>query len=188
MTIYDRLLASRTVRRFGRDGAPTGEELKSFVAAARVTPSAANLQRLRFCILEGEAADKAFSGISMGGYLPERERTAYGERPSAYIVLLSESDEDTNLAIDIGICAEAITLAASEKGYGSCMIRNFKRDIILSLVKTKGLFAHLVIALGVPAERAEIADLGADGSIKYYHDERGVNIVPKRPLSELSVE
>ena len=187
MTIYDRALASRTVRRYSQDKIPTHAELISFVECARICPSAANRQRIKFAFIEGERADEAYAGISLGGYLPEDKRPTYEHRPTAYIVFMSECDEDTNLAIDIGIYAQTIALAASEAGYGTCMIRSFKREHIIPLTNAEGLFAHLVIAIGQPAESARIEDVGTDGSIKYYYDESGVNVVPKRALSDLII-
>ena len=185
--MYERALASRTVRRYAQNKIPTHAELLSFVECARVSPSAANRQRIKFAFIEGEKADAAYAGISLGGYLPEDKRPTYEHRPTAYVVFMSEFDEDTNLAIDVGIYAQTIALAASEAGYGTCMIRSFKREQIIPLTGTEGLFAHLVIAIGEPAESARIETVGDDGSIKYYYDEDGVNVVPKRSLSELIV-
>ncbi len=187
MTVYERALASRTVRRYSQNKIPTHSELVSFIECARVSPSAANRQRVRFALIEGERADAAYAGISLGGYLPEDKRPSYENRPTAYIVLMSECDEDTNLAIDIGIYAQTIALAASEAGYGTCMIRSFRREHIIPLTEAEGLKAHLVIAIGEPAECARIKEVGIDGDIKYYYDESGVNVVPKRSLSELIV-
>ena len=142
MTVYERALASRTVRRYSQNKIPTHSELVSFIECARVSPSAANRQRVRFALIEGERADAAYAGISLGGYLPEDKRPSYENRPTAYIVLMSECDEDTNLAIDIGIYAQTIALAASEAGYGTCMIRSFRREHIIPLTEAEGLKAH----------------------------------------------
>lgn len=179
--------ACRTVRRYKSDFAPTREELLSFVDIARISPSAANRQRLLYKIISGKEADAVFSMISLGGYLPEGERPTVDMRPTAYIVILArETEPDTNLAIDIGICAESIVLAACEAGYGSCMIRSFKREEILSLIKEEGLTPHLVIALGKPAEGVRIIPM-KNGDVKYYR-EGGCNLVPKRDLCDVVVD
>ncbi len=187
--IYNRALECRTIRRFARVPAPSGGELTAIIECARLAPGAANLQRLRFKLILGEDADRAREGIGLGGYLPESQRPTYDERPSAYIVLLSDSAApDTNLAIDMGLAAELIVLRAAELGYGACIIRNFRPEIFSSFVSSEGLVPGLVIALGTPAEEAKITDVDESGSIKYYRDENGVNIVPKRTLSELIID
>ncbi len=179
--------ACRTVRRYKRTQAPTRDELLSFVDAARLSPSAANRQRLSFKLICERDADGVFSHISLGGYLPETDRPSADMRPSAYIVLLAEEEmPDTNLAIDIGICAQSIVLAAREAGYGSCMIRSFKREGISSYIKKDGLTPHLVIALGKDDERVEIIRMN-DGDVKYYR-KGDCNFVPKRDLCDIVID
>jgi len=46
----------------------------------------------------------------------------------------------------------------------------------------------LVLALGKPAERVMIEDVGSNGDIKYYRDAQDVHHVPKRSLEELIYE
>ncbi len=177
----------RTIRRYKQTSAPTKDDLLRFVDCARLSPSAANRQRLRFkLILDGEAKE-VYSLISLGGYLPESDRPTADMRPTAYIVILaSEAEPDTNLAIDIGIAAQSIVLAACERGFGSCMIRSFKRDGISALVKTPDLTPHLVVALGEADESARVIAM-KDGDVKYYRD-GNCNLVPKRDLCDIVVD
>ena len=44
-----------------------------------------------------------------------------------------------------------------------------------------------MLALGKPAEKVVIEDLGADGDIRYYRDGEDVHHVPKRTLAELII-
>jgi len=46
----------------------------------------------------------------------------------------------------------------------------------------------LVLALGVPREEIVVETLGADGSIRYWRDSRGVHHVPKRSLKDIVIE
>ena len=44
------------------------------------------------------------------------------------------------------------------------------------------------MALGKPAEKVVLIDVGEDGSTKYYRDAEDVHYVPKRSLKELVLE
>ena len=187
--LYDLLYRTRTIRRFSRDVIPSREELEKCVKCARVTPSTANRQRLRFAFILGEHADEAFSSVAFAGYLPECERPSYEDRAGSYMVILSDMQTpDVHVSIDIGIASEAIVLAAREAGYGACIIRSFKQTQINSLVGApEGLYANLVIAIGRDNENADIVDM-KDGDIKYYRDNAtNTNFVPKRTVEELIV-
>ncbi len=106
------------------------------------------------------------------------------ERPAAYIVIMSDSELNTDRAIDMGIAAEAILMAATESGYGGCMIRNFSKEKLSVLLGKAPYNPELVIALGKPAETVKLVDV-KDGDTKYYRDENSVHYVPKLTLEEL---
>ena len=179
------LKKTRTYRRFDRSKPLTGADLTEILESVRYTASAGNLQRVRYITLTGAAADEAFSAIALGGYLPKEQKPDAEVAPVAYIVMLAPTDSpDTNLAIDIGICAEAIALAAAEVGVGSCMIRNFDREYFDKLATGTGYYTALVIALGYPAEQTKIVDADPKDSLKYYKD-GNTNVVPKLMLDDL---
>ena len=46
----------------------------------------------------------------------------------------------------------------------------------------------LVVALGKPAERVVLDQVGEDGEIKYWRDQGGVHHVPKRGLDDLILD
>lgn len=183
------MVKNRTIRRFDRSKAVTGEDIREILSLARLCASAANLQRIRYISLVGESAADAFSSITLGGYLPPESRPDRSVAPTAYIVILAPGENpDVNLSIDVGIAAEAITLVAAERGIGACMIRNFKARSFMPSDNSAGLNPVLVLALGYPAEVAETIDIQPTDSIKYYKNSDGVNCVPKRMLEELLIE
>ena len=181
---------NRSYRRFHADRTVDRETLISLVDSARISSSAGNLQRIRFAVFNSEDNNKAlFESLVFAAYLKGTwGGPAPKERPSAYIVLLTEKKPDVNLAIDIGIAAEAILLTATEVGLGGCIFRSFSSENIERLVDFKGYSPELVIALGYPSERVVLTDVGSDGSIKYYRDKEDVHVVPKRSLDELIVK
>ena len=175
----------RTYRRFDASRPITDAELMRVLSVVDKLASAGNLQRIRYLAVSGERAKELFASVKLGGYLPEEKKPTADVAPTAYAVLLTERETvDTNLAIDIGIAAEAIALSAAEEGIGACIIRSFSRDAF-SLSESEAYKPQLVIALGYPAESAKIVPVGEDGSLKYRIDENGVNLVPKLALREL---
>ena len=185
--VLDIAKACRSYRRFDASRKISKEILVSLVECARFTPSAANMQRLRFLpIADSERCEAVFHTLKFAGYLKEWDGPKSGERPVAYVVICSESELDTHLAIDLGICAETIALAAAEQGIGCCMFRSYSADKISELIANEGMKPHLVMAFGYPAETVIVEDM-ADGNVKYYRDASDRHVVPKRTLDELII-
>ena len=119
-------------------------------------------------------------------YLKDWPGPEDGERPSAYIVMMNDKSLSNNYFCDDGIAGQSILLAATEKGYGGCMLASIK---VGELSRMLDLPDHLeiimVIALGSPKETVVIEDVGEGGDIKYWRDKEKVHHVPKRSLDEL---
>lgn len=183
--ILDLLKKNRSYRRFDATRKISRELLLSFVESARYTASAANLQRLRFTVINDKnACDGIFSSLKFAGYLKEWKGPSESERPVAYIIVSSEAELDTLLAIDLGIAAEAVLLAASEADVGGCMFRSYNAEKIKEYIPVKGQKPCLVMALGYPSEKVYTTD-AENGDIKYYRDEQDNHAVPKLPIEEL---
>ena len=183
--ISELIKKNRSYRRYDASREISRELLVSFVENARFVASAANLQRLRFTVVNDKAeCDKIFSSLKFAGYLKEWAGPALNERPAAYIIVSSSAELDGLLGIDVGIAAEAITLAAAESGVGACMFRSYDADVIKSFLPQEGQKPHLVISLGYPTEQVYLTD-SKDGDVKYYRDENDAHAVPKLPLDEL---
>lgn len=185
--ISELIIKNRSYRRFHQTEI-TRAELKKMVTGARNSASAANLQRIRYLIVnDRETVSEIFPTLMFAGYLKEWGGPLPSERPTAYIVLMTEKTPDVNLAIDIGIAAQSMLLVGAEMGIGGCMIRSFKREELSSVIKVDGYSPELVIALGHPSERVYITD-AENGDIKYYRDGRDDHAVPKLSLDELIIK
>ena len=176
---------ARSYRRYDPSKPVSPDTLKALVEAARLTPSAGNLQRLRYLALTEKSDVLALTKeVKWAGYLTDWDGPDETEAPTAYLLLLSP--EETGVSpIDVGIAAETILLAAAEKGIGGCMILNFPREELTKRYQlAKKYKIELVISLGVPAEKVELEEM-KEGNVRYYRDGNGVHHVPKRPLSEV---
>lgn len=188
--LKDLLLKSRSCRGYDESRRITQEELRELVGYTRLCPSSANLQPLKYYLAwEPEDAAKVQAMTRWAGALPELHLPREGMRPTGFIVICQDtriSDSPTTFLKDVGIVVQTMLLAAAEKGLGGCMIGSFnKQGIKESLGLAEYLTPHLVVALGLPAEKTVLEDAPEGGSVTYYRDEADVHHVPKRTLDEL---
>lgn len=183
----DLVQKNRSYRRFVENHAITREELLELVDYARLTPSGANKQALKFYIANDRNLNNdIFQTLGWAGYLKEWDGPSEGERPAAYIVLVQDKAFKMATSFDAGIAAQTILLGAAEKGLGGCMIGNFQNKqlpAVLELPDTMEIV--LVIALGKPKETVVIEEIAPGGDIKYWRDEKNVHHVPKRKLQDI---
>ena len=187
--LKDLVCKNRSYRRFDQSHTIALEALRELVDLARHSASGNNLQPLKFILsAEPEKNAKIFPHLGWAGYLKDWTGPAEGERPSAYIIILGDTEIREGFGVDHGIAAQTILLGASEKGLGGCIIGSAKGEKISEALNIPARYnVLLVLALGKPAEKVVIEDLGADGDIRYYRDDEDVHHVPKRPLAELII-
>ncbi len=178
---------NRSYRRFDGSFVIQEETLRELVDLARYIPSAANRQPLKFALSFSPPWNgRIFDTLTWAAQLRDWQGPKERERPTAYIVVLHDTDITFDAEIDVGIAAQTILLGAVEKGLGGCMFANFKwEDLAGALRLPKNLKPLLVIALGKPAEKVVVEEVPAGGSIAYHRDDSQTHHVPKRPLEEL---
>lgn len=107
------------------------------------------------------------------------------ERPVAYLIQLLDTRIEENCLCDDGIQAQTILLGAVEKGFGGCIIKAFKNEVLRTILELPDYMKIMyVIALGKPVEKIVLEEIG-DGDYKYWRDATGTHHVPKRTLEEL---
>ena len=181
--LKDLVIKNRSYRRFYQHVAIELETLRELVDMARLSPSAANRQALKY-ILSSDPKKNAliYPNIRMDGDPPE------GERPAAYIIILEDTTIKLALACDYGIAAQTIHLGAVEKGFGGCMIGNIDRDGLCKALEIPSHYEiRLVLALGKPMEKMVIETVGPDGVTQQWWDDERVRHVRKRALDDIIV-
>ena len=178
--------SARSYRRFHQEPVDV-TVLNRLVDCARLGGSAANLQPLKYMIVDTpELNSEVFNCTAWAGYLRDWPGPQFDERPVAYIVILEDRTIAKNALIDVGIAAQNIVLAAAEQGIGACMIGSLKREPLRDVLGVASdMRIALVVALGYPAERIVLESVGDTGSVEYYRDENGVHHVPKRSFNEV---
>ena len=183
-------LNNRSIRRFKEEYQVGEKKLRKLVNLARQSASGANLQPLKFILSSSESRNQLiFPTLSWAGYLKDWKGPEEGERPSAYIIILGDTDLANSFQYDAGIASQSITLGAAEMGLGACLIGSIKRESfreVLAIPKKYKIL--LVIALGKPAENVILDPLGEDKDIQYWRDEKDRHHVPKRVLDELILD
>ena len=187
MSLYDLVKSNRTCRRFHESEPVSKETLRELIDLARLSPSGANLQSLKY-ITVTDAAERAkvFATLGWAGYLTDWPGPPEGELPAAYIVVLADTEITKNWFCDQGIAAQTIFLGAREKGLGGCMHGSIKQPELRAILDIPARYEILlVLSLGKPKEEVVIDELPPDGSVKYYRDAAGVHHVPKRALDDI---
>lgn len=187
--LSDLIRKNRSYRRFNESKEINRKELVELVGLARLSPSGANRQPLKYYLsCTKEKNELIFSTLAWAAYLKDWNGPIIGERPSAYIVLLGDNNITQDFGVDPGIAAQSILLGATEKGFGGCMFGNVSREKLRTLLKISSQYEILyVLALGYPVEKIQIDEVDRNGSIKYWRDEEQVHHVPKRSLSDLII-
>lgn len=188
--LKDLVLKCRSYRRFYGDVELSMDTLKELADLARVTGSAANLQTLRYRLVnDPQERSKVYDTLGWAGALQDWDGPDEDERPTAYIIMLNDQTIAKNRGNDVGISAQTILLGAVEQGYGGCMLGNVRRnDLAAALgIDQEKYTIELVLALGKPNEDIRLVEVGADGSTTYYRDENQVHYVPKRALEDILV-
>lgn len=189
MNVREALQKSRSYRRFRQEVEISDAELMTIADAARLSPSGRNIQALKFLLSNRRDLNgKIFTTLSWAGYLTDWDGPEEGERPSAYIVQLLDTDIAGSIMCDDGITAQSMLLQAVELGFGGCIIAAVKRNELKEILHLPdNLVIRNVIALGVPKETVVIEDM-KDGEYKYWRDASGVHHVPKRRLEDIVIK
>jgi len=132
-----------------------------------------------------EKVNAIFSNVKWAAYIAPDGNPRENERPTAFIVILIDTDiKSSGYELDVGAAAQNIFLAALEKGIGTCWMGAIDRDNIRKILNIPDKYIlNTVIALGYIGEEPVVED--EKGSIKYYKDEKGVLHVPKRKLEDI---
>jgi nitroreductase len=181
MALIDIIKARKSVRKY--TGSPLPRELvEKCIEAARLAPSADNVQPWRFIVLDDPEYKKQFCESVLTGLF---RRTRFIEKAPVIVVLAARTSlivhgigkrvvkTDVQL-IDIGIAGEHLVLQAQELGIGTCWINMFnpkRAKRVLDLPSNLRVIS--LIAMGYPAEGAtkNRRDLPLD-AILFYNDER----------------
>jgi len=187
--VFDLVPRARTVRKFHENQPVDLETLRSLVDLARLSPSAANLQTLKYCLSNTPERNRIFFGnLAWAGYLKDWPGPQEGQRPAAYILQLGDEQLGSPKDVDAGLALQSMVLGAASRGLGTCILGSVSRPGLQQALQLPSRYRIMyVLALGRPAEEIKVETVGSEGDIRYWRDEPGLFHVPKRSLDELIV-
>lgn len=190
MELMNLLATRRTYRRFEQK-AIAPEIVEEILEAARLASSAANKQPLSYVVVQKpEQVDTVFAHTLWAGYLPKDQGTPKKEeQPTLFIGVVKNVDINPDCDTDAGLAISNMTLAAWNRGVGSCIIGSCNRKVLSEMFGlTENQRLHMLVAFGYPTHESYVEDVkdNADpDAIKYYLDEKKDYVVPKRKLADV---
>ena len=186
MNFRELVLKNRSTRAFDPERRISREELEQLVDLARLTPSAVNLQPLKYLLSwQEETNAMILAHTAWAGLLKDISLPPEGKGPAGYIVICIDTQIAKNAATDVGIAAQTILLGAAEKGLSGCMIGAIDPKLHDLLGLKEQYRISLILALGRGAEDIRLVE--TRGNDTAYYREGDAHYVPKRPLEEILI-
>ncbi len=182
MNVIDAVKNRRSIRKFKQQPVER-EKITEIIDAARYAASGANMQPIKFAVMEN--CNDVYPCTKWAGYLTDWE-PAEDERPMTYIAVLGDTDIKKTFEPDAVAAVTTMMLVAEEMGLATCWLGAIDKKALKELLGTKHEVLYL-LAVGYPAQQSRVTDV-KDNNIKYFEDENGVINVPKRSLEEVFVK
>jgi nitroreductase len=187
MKTYEAIKKRRSIRKFQQKSINL-KIIKELLNAARLAPSAANIQPLKYIIIASQKKlGLTFSTLKWAAYIAPKGTPKKDERPMAYvIVLIDKEKEKIPCQRDVGAAVENILLLATAEGLASCWLASVDRKKLANILQLSQKYKiDSVVALGYAKEESQAEEW--KGDIKYFKDRQGKMHVPKRKLENLIV-
>ena len=149
MDFYEVIKNRRSIRKYKPDAVPK-DMIKRVLDAARLAPTWANMQGIRYVVVMDKAqVAKVADAVGQ----------KWCKGVPAFVVAISDSQWSGNngdmayYMLDVGIAFEHLILAAAAEGLGTCWIGFFDEETLKEVLGVKG--NNRVVALtpvGYPAE------------------------------------
>ncbi len=149
MEVFEAIQKRKSIRSYEPKPIPN-EKLNKILEAARLAPSAGNIQPWRFIVvLDQHKRSIIAKGCRFGRFLDES--------PAVIVGCGDQKASPRWHAIDTCIAMENLVLAATGEGFGTCWIGSFNEKTIREMLKIPNrLKVVALLALGYPREKLNI--------------------------------
>jgi nitroreductase len=149
MDVFEAINKRRSIRNYEPIPVPK-EKLEKILEAARLAPSASNVQPRHFIVVTNAERREALSAGMFARFLKQ-----------APVVIVACGDEKKSpkwYAIDVAIAVENMVLAATGEGLGTCWIGSFDETKVRNVLKVPGhLRVVVLLAVGYPGGKESLA-------------------------------
>jgi nitroreductase len=149
MDVFEAIEKRRSIRNYEPTPVPR-EKLEKILEAARLAPSASNVQPRHFIVVTDEEKREALSAGMFAKFLKHTP-----------VVIAACGDEKKSpkwYAIDVAIAVENMVLAATGEGLGTCWIGSFDETKVRNVLKIPGhLRVVVLLAVGYPSGKESLA-------------------------------
>jgi nitroreductase len=149
MEVFEAIRRRKSVRAYTKTPVPE-EKLEKILEAARLAPSAENIQPWYFIVVTDHEKRKqiAKSGI-FAGFLEESP-----------VVIVGCGDQKASpkwYEIDVAIAMQNMVLAATAEGLGTCWIGSFDEGLVKKLLKIPERFSVVaLLTVGYPRKKLDL--------------------------------
>jgi nitroreductase len=182
------LTTRRTYRRFEQKAVPQ-DVIDDIIEAVRISSCGANRQAVRLVVInKPEDVARVQPLVKWAAYLPpEQGAPKADELPTLFVAVVQDTTIAGDLNTDTGIALANMTLAAWDKGVGSCIMGAINRPALTEMLGLpETLKLHTMVAFGYPTHSARVVPMDEEHGVKYYLDENRDYCVPKRSTDEIA--
>ena len=153
MEVMDAIRTRRSVRSY-LEKPVEDEKVRRILEAARLAPSAKNLQEWRFIVVRDKAVRQKLAAAAKG-------QAFVGQAP---VVIACCAQTDNHIMtcgqlcypIDLAIAIDHLILKATEEGLGSCWVGAFYEDQVKAVLRVpEDVRVVELVPLGYPGDKAE---------------------------------
>jgi nitroreductase len=149
MDVFEAIKKRRSTRNYESTPIPR-EKLGKILEAARVAPSASNVQPRHFVVVTEAERREALSTGTFARFLKQ-----------APVVIVACGDEKKSpkwYSIDVAIAVENMVLAATGEGLGTCWIGSFDETKVRNVLRIpEHLRVVVLLAVGYPSDKEGLA-------------------------------
>jgi nitroreductase len=149
MDVFEAIKTRKSIRAYSPKLVPN-ELLLKIAEAAKLAPSAGNIQPWHFIFVTDKDKLKAFSETRYSGFLADSP-----------VVVVGCGDQKASpkwYMVDVTIALENIVLAAASEGLGTCWVGSFEEDKVKQLLNIpKDYRVVALVAMGYPREKLDLA-------------------------------
>jgi nitroreductase len=149
MDVFDAIKKRRSIRNYKPTPVPK-EKLEKILEAARLAPSASNVQPRHFIVVTDTERREALATGMFARFLKQT--------PMVIVACGDEKKSPKWYAIDVAIAVENMVLAATGEDLGTCWIGSFDETKVRNVLKIpENLRVVVLLAVGYPSGKESLA-------------------------------